>query len=171
MASKMRAQTVWSLEWHRDNKERLRSNTPSGFELADINPHKSSPKDTFRSTPRFGRLHQTLAGHGYTGEFYQLFVPTESTWCRCTDPEKTYNFDHTDPIDGSVSKNQGQVVTFEGGSGVGEKELMRDAQDGLKGLIEVALELSKFLGREKPTVITQTKCPTAVPGSSREPLP
>lgn len=96
---------------------------------------------------------------------------------------KTYNFNYTDPIDGSVSKNQGQVVTFEDGSrvvwrlsGTGsqgatvrmyieryldakaeEKELMRDAQDGLKGLIEVALELSKlpeFLGRDKPTVIT-----------------
>jgi phosphoglucomutase len=38
-----------------------------------------------------------------------------------------------------------------------EKELKRDAQDGLKGLIEVALELSElteFLGRDKPTVIT-----------------
>lgn len=96
---------------------------------------------------------------------------------------KTYNFNYTDPIDGSISKNQGQVVTFEDGSrvvwrlsGTGsqgatvrmyieryleakadEKELMRDAQDGLKGLIEVALELSKlpeYLGREKPTVIT-----------------
>ncbi|KAF9644844.1 phosphoglucomutase [Thelephora ganbajun] len=96
---------------------------------------------------------------------------------------KVYNFDYTDPIDGSVSKNQGQVVTFEDGSrvvwrlsGTGsqgatvrmyierylaaeadEKELTRDAQDGLKGLIEVALELSKlpeFLGRDKPTVIT-----------------
>ena len=96
---------------------------------------------------------------------------------------KTYNFDYTDPIDGSVSKNQGQVVTFEDGSrvvwrlsGTGsqgatvrmyierylaaeadEKELMRDAQDGLKGLIEVALEISKlpeYLGRDKPTVIT-----------------
>jgi len=96
---------------------------------------------------------------------------------------KTYNFDYTDPIDGGVSKNQGQVVTFEDGSrvvwrlsGTGsqgatvrmyierylaaeaeDKELMRDAQDGLKGLIEVALEISKlpeYLGRDKPTVIT-----------------
>ena len=29
---------------------------------------------------------------------------------------KTYNFDYTDPIDKSVSKNQGQVVTFEDGA-------------------------------------------------------
>jgi phosphoglucomutase len=97
--------------------------------------------------------------------------------------KETYNFNYTDPIDGSISKNQGQVVTFVDGSrvvwrlsGTGsqgatvrmyieryleaeadEKELTRDAQDGLKGLIEVALEISRlteFLGRDKPTVIT-----------------
>ncbi|KAF8645082.1 hypothetical protein AX16_008140 [Volvariella volvacea WC 439] len=94
-----------------------------------------------------------------------------------------YNFEYTDPIDQSVSKNQGQVVTFDDGSRVvfrlsgtgsqgatvrvyveryvgpeaGEAELKKPAADGLKGLIEVALELSKlkeFLGREEPTVIT-----------------
>ncbi|EGO22445.1 hypothetical protein SERLADRAFT_473267 [Serpula lacrymans var. lacrymans S7.9] len=93
------------------------------------------------------------------------------------------NFSYTDPIDGSVSKNQGQVVLFDDGSRVvfrlsgtgssgatvrmyveryvgpevGEKELGRDTAEGLKGLIEVALEVSKlkeFLGREEPTVIT-----------------
>jgi len=96
---------------------------------------------------------------------------------------KTYNFDYTDPIDGSISKNQGQVVTFDDGSRVvwrlsgtgsqgatvrmyleryvaadkGAKELARDVKEGLKALIEVALEISKlkeFLGREEPTVIT-----------------
>ncbi|KAF8216629.1 phosphoglucomutase [Mycena galopus ATCC 62051] len=94
-----------------------------------------------------------------------------------------YNFAYTDPIDNSVSKNQGQVITFSDGSRVvfrlsgtgsegatvrmyveryvapeaGAAELKRDAADGLKGLIEVALELSKlkeFLGVDKPTVIT-----------------
>jgi len=94
-----------------------------------------------------------------------------------------YNFDYTDPIDGSVSKNQGQIVSFSDGSRVvfrlsgtgsqgatvrmyveryvakesGVAELSKDTQEGLKGLIEVALEVSKlkeFLGREKPTVIT-----------------
>lgn len=94
-----------------------------------------------------------------------------------------YDFAYTDPIDKSVSKNQGQVITFADGSRVvfrlsgtgsegatvrmyveryvapeaGAAELKRDAADGLKGLIEVALELSKlkeFLGVEKPTVIT-----------------
>jgi phosphoglucomutase len=39
----------------------------------------------------------------------------------------------------------------------GKEELSKDAQEGLKGLIEVALEVSKlkeFLGVDKPTVIT-----------------
>ena len=95
----------------------------------------------------------------------------------------TLNFDYTDPVDGSVSKNQGQIVTFSDGSRVvfrlsgtgsqgatvrmyveryvapraGAAELGRDTAEGLKGLIEVALEIShlkEFLGREEPTVIT-----------------
>lgn len=94
-----------------------------------------------------------------------------------------YNFEYTDPIDKSVSSNQGQVITFSDGSRVvfrlsgtgshgatvrmyverylppdaGAAELGREAADGLKDLIEVALEISKlkeFLGRDKPTVIT-----------------
>jgi phosphoglucomutase len=96
---------------------------------------------------------------------------------------KAFNFDYTDPVDSSVSKNQGQVIQFEDGSRVvfrlsgtgsqgatvrmyveryvapsaGKAELTRNTAEGLQGLIEVALELSKlkeFLGREKPTVIT-----------------
>lgn len=94
-----------------------------------------------------------------------------------------YNFDYTDPIDKSVSKNQGQVVRFEDGSRVvfrlsgtgsqgatvrmyveryvaaekGAEELNKSTKDGLAGLIEVALEISnlkKFLARDEPTVIT-----------------
>lgn len=93
------------------------------------------------------------------------------------------NFDYTDPVDGSVSKNQGQIVSFTDGSRVvfrlsgtgshgatvrmyveryvapekGVKELSTATAEGLKGLIEVALEVSnlkEFLGREVPTVIT-----------------
>ena len=96
---------------------------------------------------------------------------------------ETFNFDYTDPIDGSVSKNQGQVVRFSDGSRVvfrlsgtgsqgatvrmyveryvlpdkGAAELNKSTSEGLSGLIEVALEISnlkEFLGREKPTVIT-----------------
>jgi len=85
-----------------------------------------------------------------------------------------YNFDYTDPIDNSISKNQGQVVTFSDGSRVvwrlsgtgsqgatvrmyveryvapeaGEEELSRDTGEGLQALIDVALEigdLKRFL--------------------------
>lgn len=90
------------------------------------------------------------------------------------------NFSYTDPIDGSVSTNQGLYIKFEDGSriifrlsGTGssgatirlyvekyskdESEYGNDAQVGLKPLIEVALNISKlkeFTGREKPSVIT-----------------
>ncbi|GAA5913870.1 phosphoglucomutase [Sporobolomyces salmoneus] len=90
------------------------------------------------------------------------------------------NFSYTDPIDNSVSKNQGLYVRFSDGSrivfrlsGTGSsgatirlyvekyskdtKEYERDTQEGLKPLIEVALELSKLselTGRKEPTVIT-----------------
>ncbi|KAN0063528.1 Phosphoglucomutase-2 [Thecaphora frezii] len=90
------------------------------------------------------------------------------------------DFSYTDPIDGSVSKNQGLYATFKDGSriifrlsGTGsagatirlyvekysndEKEFGEDAQVGLKPLIEQALLVSKlqeFTGREAPTVIT-----------------
>lgn len=90
------------------------------------------------------------------------------------------DFSYTDPIDGSVSTKQGLYIKFTDGSriifrlsGTGssgatvrlyverysknESEYGLDAQDGLKPLIEVALETSKlkeFTGRDKPTVIT-----------------
>jgi len=93
------------------------------------------------------------------------------------------NFEYKDPIDHSVSKNQGQVITFSDGSrvvfrlsGTGSQgatvrmyveryvppsaspeELSRPAAEGLESLIEVALEISKlkhYLGVDKPTVIT-----------------
>ena len=90
-------------------------------------------------------------------------------------------FEYKDPIDHSVSKNHGQVLDFTDGSRVvfrlssqgvstvrmyveryvpaaaGPAELAKPVAEGLKGLIEVALEISKlkeFLGRDQPTVIT-----------------
>ncbi|GAA6056820.1 hypothetical protein JCM3770_003585, partial [Rhodotorula araucariae] len=94
---------------------------------------------------------------------------------------ETGNFTYTDPIDHSVSKNQGLYVTFEDGSrfvvrlsGTGSqgatirlyvekysndaKEYDADTQEGLKPLIEVALKTSKLVehtGRREPTVITR----------------
>jgi phosphoglucomutase len=93
---------------------------------------------------------------------------------------ETYNFEYKDTITHAVSKGHGQVITFTDGSRVvfrlstqgdavrmyveryvpadaGPEELAKPAAEGLKGLIEVALEFSKmkeFLGRDKPTVIT-----------------
>jgi phosphoglucomutase len=90
------------------------------------------------------------------------------------------NFSYTDPIDHSVSKNQGLYIRFEDGSrvvfrlsGTGSsgatirvyieryskdpKEYGAETQEGLKPLIEVALSVSKLVeltGRKEPTVIT-----------------
>ncbi|KAI5677816.1 hypothetical protein M9H77_08766 [Catharanthus roseus] len=89
-------------------------------------------------------------------------------------------FEYKDPVDGSISKNQGIRYMFEDGSrlvfrlsGTGsegatirvyieqyEKDSSktgRDSQDALAPLVEVALKLSKmqeFTGRSAPTVIT-----------------
>lgn len=94
--------------------------------------------------------------------------------------ETADNFTYTDPIDGSVAKNQGIRIVFEDGSriifrlsGTGsagatirmyveaftqdESLFDKDAQEVLKGVIDTALEVSKlqeFTGRDKPTVIT-----------------
>eukprot|EP00126_Sphaerothecum_destruens_P011947 Sdes_comp20972_c0_seq2m19050 len=90
------------------------------------------------------------------------------------------NFSYTDPVDGSVSSNQGMRFLFADGSriiyrlsGTGSsgatiriyiekyeaetRLCSQDPQSALQPLIQVAYELSqlkKFTGREKPTVIT-----------------
>ncbi|KAG9290998.1 hypothetical protein G9A89_012870 [Geosiphon pyriformis] len=90
------------------------------------------------------------------------------------------DFEYHDPIDGSVSKNQGIRLIFTDGSrivirlsGTGSQgatirlyvekysqdplEYESDTQKALKPLIDVALEISqliRFTGREAPTVIT-----------------
>lgn len=90
------------------------------------------------------------------------------------------DFAYNDPIDGSVSKNQGIRIIFEDTSrlvirlsGTGSQgatvrlyvekysdnpaEYANDTQVALKPLIDVALELSQlkeFTGRTEPTVIT-----------------
>ena len=89
MVCKMCMQTIWSMEWHQDKMRWLLSNTPSSFKLVDVNPPEISPNNVFCSTPceLFGRLTQTLTSHGYTGEFYQQFGPSETAWCRRTAPE------------------------------------------------------------------------------------
>eukprot|EP00887_Chlorella_sp_A99_P006392 scaffold3.g6392.t1 len=94
--------------------------------------------------------------------------------------ETADNFTYTDPIDGSVAKNQGIRFVFEDGSriifrlsGTGsagatirlyieaytadQSQFGKDAQEVLNSIIGTALEVSKlqqFTGRDKPTVIT-----------------
>jgi len=89
-------------------------------------------------------------------------------------------FAYNDPVDGSVSKNQGVRFIFEGGSrfvfrlsGTGvagatirmylekymppEGDLALHAFDVVKPIADIALKISKlkeFTGRSKPTVIT-----------------
>jgi phosphoglucomutase len=90
-------------------------------------------------------------------------------------------FEYKDPIDHSISKGHGQVIDFTDGSRVVFRlssqgtstvrmyveryvpadaepvELAKPVAEGLKGLIEVALAISKleeFLGTNQPTVIT-----------------
>ncbi|CAK5283157.1 unnamed protein product [Mycena citricolor] len=72
-----------------------------------------------------------------------------------------YNFAYTDPIDHSRHWQSGATVRMYVeryvAAEAGEAALKADAAEGLKGLIEVALELSKlkhYLGVDKPTVIT-----------------
>merc|ERR1711997_196796 len=89
-------------------------------------------------------------------------------------------FEYKDPVDGSVSKNQGIRIIFEDGSriifrlsGTGvagatvrlylekyepkDGDLGRDQFEVVKPLAEVALEISRlaeYTGRNEPTVIT-----------------
>jgi phosphoglucomutase len=123
-------------------------------------------------------VNELIESSSFSGKSY-----TSSTTGTSFTVAKAYNFDYTDPIDKSVSKNQGQVVTFSDGSRVvwrlsgtgsqgatvrmyveryvapdaGEGELSRNTGEGLQALIDVALDISnlkQFLGREQPTVIT-----------------
>ena len=120
-------------------------------------------------------LSETFASSGFVGS--ELKASTSDAKFKVAEAD---DFAYTDPIDGSVSKNQGLYIKFVDGSriifrlsGTGssgatvrlyvekyskdESEYGKDAQDGLKPLIEVALAVSKlqhYTGRDKPNVIT-----------------
>lgn len=50
-------------------------------------PCSFDPSGTFKDTTKelFGRLTQTLTGHGYTGEYYQhMHIPDTSPWFPCS---------------------------------------------------------------------------------------
>lgn len=114
-----------------------------------------------------------------SGSLNQSVHTSASTSTKFTVSEM-YDFEYKDPITHSVSGKHGKVINFTDGSravfrlstqgdavrmyveryvspDAGPAELFKPAADGLKGLIEVALEISKlneFLGRDHPTVIT-----------------
>jgi len=120
-------------------------------------------------------LEKLFASDGFVGS--ELSASSSSTSFKVAEAS---NFSYTDPIDKSVSKNQGLYIRFVDGSRVvfrlsgtgssgatirlyvekyskNEAEYGNDTQEGLKPLIEVALKVSKLVeltGREKPTVIT-----------------
>lgn len=121
------------------------------------------------------QLEELFSSSGFVGS--ELKATSSDTTFKV---KEAANFSYTDPIDGSVSKNQGLFIVFTDGSrlvfrlsGTGSsgatirlyiekysknpEEYGEDTQKGLKPLIEVALSVSKLVdltGREKPTVIT-----------------
>ncbi|SGY19376.1 BQ5605_C014g07631 [Microbotryum silenes-dioicae] len=131
--------------------------------------------DSDKANEVMKQLEQSFASSGFVGK--ALKATSSETSFNVAEAD---NFAYTDPIDGSISKNQGLYVRFEDGSrivfrlsGTGssgatirlyvekyskdDREYARDTQEGLKPLIEVALSLSRLVeitGRKEPTVIT-----------------
>ena len=64
-------------------------NTPhdpsSGYRAANKNPPSTKPFEPLCVLDRktFSRVIQFKPGHTHTGEYYQRFVPTEETVCKC----------------------------------------------------------------------------------------
>ena len=80
---KLRANENINKEW----KLRTTGLTKSeGTRFLDVFPITRIPPAFFHTTPReiYGRIAQTLSGHGYTGEYYARMLPRESPWCRCS---------------------------------------------------------------------------------------
>ena len=67
--------------------KRSLDNVSSGSRFVYRIPVSAAPSDVFKDTPKelFGRLTQTLSGHGYTGEYYlRMRIPNASPWCPCS---------------------------------------------------------------------------------------
>jgi hypothetical protein len=84
--AKERCAKDWVKEWTR---------TPKTGHYAIANRFPPSMKPTKHFTALngkrevFGRLIQCRTGHGYIGEFYQRFVPSENVNCICGEPLQT----------------------------------------------------------------------------------
>lgn len=75
-----------SKRWRTDLDQKYQRSTGS-LDFTYTYPLSNTPSDLFKDTTRelFGRLTQTLTGHGYTGEFYAKFhIPDASPWCLCS---------------------------------------------------------------------------------------
>jgi len=75
--------TRWKEQWKNQQWDIKLS---SSFHLASQHLRTpTKPDKLFKKTPweLFSRLAQTLMGHGYTGEYYSQFVPTNPVHCNC----------------------------------------------------------------------------------------
>ena len=75
-----------SKRWRRELTLKYRRSTGS-LDFVYLYPLTPTPTALFKETTRelFGRLTQTLTGHGYTGEFYTKFhIADASPWCLCS---------------------------------------------------------------------------------------
>jgi len=76
--AKAKVQRDWINEWKKAPKR-------GHFAIADRLPPSTAPTNHFMDLKKkrevFGRLTQCRTGHGYFGEYYGRFVPSESTSC------------------------------------------------------------------------------------------
>lgn len=132
--------------------------------------------DSGKCQEMMAQLEQTITSKKLVG---QQFTPAGSS--KPLKVKETDNFEYKDPTDNCVTSKQGLRVLFESGdrivvrlggtgscgatvrlymssySAPSESQLKMEAQQYLRPLIEVALELTKlneFTGRNEPTVIT-----------------
>jgi len=82
-SSKTKVQRSWQEEWPSLGG----THHPIAHRTGFTNPPSIITSMTFNYTPRelYGRVTQAMTGHGYFGDYYARFVPSESPWCPCSD--------------------------------------------------------------------------------------
>ena len=80
---KLRANSNINKKWQRRARDLVKT---EGTKFLDVFPITRIPPPFFRITHReiYGRIAQTLTGHGYTGEYYARMLPNEPPWCPCS---------------------------------------------------------------------------------------
>ena len=76
----------WTGEW---KTAEIRGQWAAANRLAPSLKPTPHFKNLYRKREVFGRLVQCRTGHGYTGEFYKRFVPSENTDCACGERNQT----------------------------------------------------------------------------------